>query len=283
MKTILSILENRSENSIIFVSLILILFLSVVSVLLEAAILLLPLYIIPILLVSWYGGRRAGALLSIFTAIIVNVVNLNLPHHEYSENTFLCVSASLFFSSIFVATIVTNFQKVHQQEVTAANTDVLTGILNARSFHIELANEILRSIRYKHIFSLAYIDIDSFKNINDSLGHSSGDELLITVAKTLKKSLRKTDSVARIGGDEFACLFPETEIDAVKEAYSKARKALSNEMKKNGWPVTFSVGIVTFDVMPEDLKQAIKIADELMYSIKNADKNNVEFRAWIGA
>lgn len=282
MKTILSILENRSDNSIILICLFLILFLVAVSVLLEALILLLPLYIIPILLVSWYGGRRAGAILSIFTALTVNVVNVYIPNHEYNEYTFLFFSAILLFSSIFVATIVTNFQRVHREEVTAANTDPLTGVLNARSFHIELANEILRSIRYKHVFSLAYIDIDCFKNINDTLGHSSGDELLVVVATTLKKSLRKTDSVARIGGDEFACLFPETEIDAVKEAYSKARNSLKREMKKNCWPVTFSVGIVTFDVMPEDLKQAIKIADELMYSIKNADKNNVEFKVWAG-
>ena len=133
------------------------------------------------------------------------------------------------------------------------------------------------------MFSLAYIDIDNFKRVNDTLGHSRGDELLITVAKTLKRSLRKTDLVARIGGDEFACLFPETEINAAKEAYTKAKESLSNEMSKNSWPVTFSVGVVTFDKTPEDLKKAIKIADELMYSIKNAEKNNVEYRVWSGA
>lgn len=283
MKTTLSVLENRSENTIILMSLILILILSGACFVFQATIILLPLYIIPILLVSWYGGSKTGILLSIFSVITANALNLYLPYFEYSKHTFLYASIALFVCSIFVATIVTNFRKVHQQEITAANTDVLTGALNARSFHIELANEILRSIRYKHVFSLVYIDIDNFKRINDTLGHSLGDELLIAVVKTLKRSLRKTDLVARIGGDEFACLLPETEIEAAKEAYSKARESLGKEMHKNSWPVTFSVGVVAFDKTPEDLKQAIRITDELMYSIKNAEKNNVEYSVWSGA
>jgi len=283
MKTILSVLENRSENTVILICLNLILVFLIAGALFKLTAAVLPLFIIPILLVSWYGGSKAGVLLSVFTVFLIGSVGGYFNSFDFSGYTFIYLNISLFITCVFVATIVTDFQKVHQQEITAANTDMLTGVLNSRSFNLELANEILRSIRYKHVFSLAYIDIDNFKTVNDTLGHSSGDALLIEVANTLKASLRKTDSVARIGGDEFACLFPETDFDEVKEAYSKAKNLLSEKMEKNKWPVTFSVGIVTFDSMPDDLKQAIKIADDLMYSIKNKDKNNVAYRLWTGA
>lgn len=165
-------------------------------------------------------------------------------------------------------------------ESTAADTDKLTNILNSRGFYAELANELLRSVRYEHLFSLAYIDIDNFKSVNDSQGHAEGDKLLIEVAQCLKDSVRATDIVARLGGDEFACLFPETGQDASKAAFAKASEELQRRMSSYDWPVSFSVGLVTFETMPTDIKEAMKIADELMYSVKNADKNNISYRVW---
>lgn len=164
----------------------------------------------------------------------------------------------------------------------AADTDKLTDILNSRGFYTELTNELLRSVRYRHPFSLAYIDVDNFKSINDSKGHAEGDKLLIEVAQCLKVSLRITDSVARLGGDEFACLFPETGQKASKSAFAKASKALDRRMKCYHWPVSFSVGLVTFERIPTDIKEAMRIADDLMYTVKNADKNNISYQVWHG-
>ncbi|WDE04271.1 GGDEF domain-containing protein [Thalassomonas viridans] len=163
-----------------------------------------------------------------------------------------------------------------------ASTDNLTGLSNSRSFYLDLGNEILRSIRYKHVFSLSYIDIDNFKSINDSIGHLKGDELLISVARCLISSLRKTDIIARLGGDEFAVIFPETSQEEVKSAFAKASEELKYRMRKNKWQVSFSVGIVTFETLPMDIKEAMKIADELMYSVKNNKKNDVAFKVWQG-
>lgn len=151
---------------------------------------------------------------------------------------------------------------------------------NPRGFYAELANELLRPIRYHRVFSLAYIDIDDFKCINDTLGHATGDKVLVAVAECLRSSLRATDAVARLGGDEFACLMPETETEAALETFSKVRAKLSRRMKLQGWPLTFSIGMVTFERPPEDIKAAIAIADELMYGVKKGEKDNVAYRVW---
>ncbi len=273
-------LDDRSENSMLVLSVTMVFLLASISVFFDNPTAFFPLFLIPVLLVSWYGGSKAGILLSIFTVCLVLVANFYIMPKYGDTYPLIYSHVSLFASSILVAVLVTNFQKVHKVEVIAAGTDELTGAANVRVFHIELANEILRSVRYKHVFTLACLDIDNFKYINDTYGHAIGDDLLIQVVKSLKASLRKTDVIARIGGDEFACLFPETSLEEAKTAFSKASDLLRIEMEKKKWPVTFSVGVVTFKTLPDDLKQAMKVADDLMYTVKNSDKNNVAYSIW---
>jgi diguanylate cyclase (GGDEF)-like protein len=104
----------------------------------------------------------------------------------------------------------------------------------------------------------------------------------VEVAKYLKSALRATDSVARLGGDEFACLLPETEPEAVKKVFTKVRDMFSKSMKWFDEPVSFSAGVVTFETPPDDIKEAIKIADDLMYNVKIGKKNNIAYRIWRG-
>lgn len=282
MKTLLSALENRSENAILVLSILVSVLLIILSVVFNSVQIFSSFFILPVLLVSWYGGDKAGILLSVFSVFLILLIDTLIISPTGLTSTLLYSNISLLITCVLLSVLVTNFRKVHRVEVVAAGTDYLTGAYNIRAFQLELANEILRSIRYKHVFTLAYIDIDDFKNINDTLGHAAGDELLVSVVKCLKKSLRKTDIIARLGGDEFSCLFPETGLDDAKNAFIKASQLLRASMKNKNWPVTFSVGIVTFENMPEDMKQAMKIADELMYSVKNKDKNNVAYEVWKG-
>jgi diguanylate cyclase (GGDEF)-like protein len=169
---------------------------------------------------------------------------------------------------------------VYGFEAEAADTDTLTGVHSLRSFYAEIANEILRSRRYEHRFSLAYIDVDDFKKINDTLGHHEGDRLLIELANCLTTSLRATDTVARIGGDEFVCLMPETEETQAKSAILNVESSLKKRMSKKNWNVSFSIGLVTFDTLPEDVHEALKVADELMYSVKKSKKNAIAYKVW---
>jgi diguanylate cyclase (GGDEF)-like protein len=161
-------------------------------------------------------------------------------------------------------------------ERTYARIDYLTGITNSRAFKEMAKNEINRCARFGRPLTIAYIDIDNFKQVNDTLGHSHGDDLLQLVAKTIRDNTRSMDVVSRVGGDEFAILFPETNDENAKTAVNKLRNKLLYVIKNNNWPETFSFGVVRC-YQPCDLDELIKKADNLMYSVKGSGKNRVEF------
>lgn len=181
---------------------------------------------------------------------------------------------------IALAILVTDFRHAHRVESIAADTDSLTNINNSRGFYADLAAELLRSSRYNHRFSLAFFDIDDFKQVNDLRGHAEGDRLLIEVADCLRNTLRSSDVVGRLGGDEFACLFPETDQKMAREAVDKLREQLKFRMAVNDWRVGFSFGLVTFERLPENIKEALKAADDLMYMVKNQGKDGVAQKVW---
>lgn len=282
MKTMLSILDVCSTSFVIIVCYLVAVFIAIAGFYFNGFELFEPLFLLPILVLSWYGSRITGILLAIFIVSITLFINVMAVDSFIFSLEFSFYVSLRLITYILAAVLIINFRDVHNEEFIMASTDNLTGLSNSRSFYLDLANEILRSIRYKHVFSLSYIDIDNFKNINDSIGHLKGDELLISVARCLVSSLRKTDIIARLGGDEFAVIFPETSQAEVKSAFAKASEELKNKMRNNKWQVSFSVGIVTFETLPMDIKEAMKIADELMYSVKNNKKNDVAFKVWQG-
>jgi len=164
-----------------------------------------------------------------------------------------------------------------QRERIFARTDFLTEVLNARSFHELAQMEINRSIRYKRPFTIAFIDIDNFKTINDKFGHLMGDTVLRTIATNIKSHLRKTDIVARVGGDEFVLLLPETDEQTSPIAISNIQRALLKEMNEKGWSVTFSIGVLTLTAPQLSVDEMLGRADQLMYIVKNGGKNNIHY------
>lgn len=172
---------------------------------------------------------------------------------------------------------------LRQREDTAerlAMTDHLTGLANSRRFASRLDEEIARTQRSGRPFTLAYADLDNFKTVNDREGHAAGDRALVVVADTLVAALRRTDLVARLGGDEFAVLLPEADGDAARHALDTVRDGVLAAMQTNGWPITLSIGAVTFASTPASADEAIGVADELMYRVKAHGKNHIELSTW---
>ena len=156
----------------------------------------------------------------------------------------------------------------------------MTGAANRRAFFESAQIEIDRTHRYKHPFTLAYIDIDDFKQINDTLGHEAGDRVLRLYGSTLVKNIRSTDVLARIGGDEFVLLLSETGYDQAHTVIEKVNDLLLERMAKAKLPATHSIGVVTFLRPPSSVDDLLKKADGVMYTVKREGKKTIKHIIW---
>ncbi|MEW6602045.1 MAG: sensor domain-containing diguanylate cyclase [Nitrospirota bacterium] len=158
-------------------------------------------------------------------------------------------------------------------------TDHLTGIYNRRYLNRRLSEEITRYNRYKHPFSFMMLDLDKFKEYNDTFGHIAGDNLLKNLAHVMEKSLRTIDIAARFGGDEFVTIFPQTpKIDAIqisnrlKEKIDKSLSEHNIEM-----PLSISVGLATFPDDASSIMELIEKTDQALYLAKKGGGNRVVY------
>lgn len=237
-------------------------------------------YLIPITLVSWRTDRRLGLVLSLFSALVWFISDLmarnsNLQPIIYFWNTL--IRFSFFF---IVVLLLSTLKSTLEHEKELSRTDYLTGAFNSRVFYGLLQMEINRSQRYKNIFTIAYIDLDNFKAVNDKFGHATGDQLLRFVVNQVRKNLRNTDVVARLGGDEFALLLPETKQGSAQLVLSKLQGDILAGMQQNNWPVTLSIGVLTCIDAPQSTDEAIRIVDDLMYSVKGGIKNGIKYATY---
>lgn len=280
MATIFGILEAQSHATIRQLSIVMVFLLGVAQYLVGARIDVSPFFVLPVLINSWYGNSRTGffvAFLSVLTLFVARAAGSSATLTSFYS---LLTVLPHFLAYLIFTMLVINFRNTLRIQVNVAETDGLTGIHNARSFRMAVTSELARSRRYSHVFSLAYIDVDDFKSINDLSGHAAGDRLLIEVAKCLVSSLRESDVVARLGGDEYACLLPETSQDEARKAFVKTIFQLKQCAKRNQWPVSFSIGVITFAELPADADQAIGLADRLMYSVKRHHKDDIFYQVF---
>jgi len=236
-------------------------------------------YSLPISLIAWFVGRRWAISLSAVSAATWLCADV-MGGHQYSHSVIALWNGAMRMGYFAIITYtLAALKEALDREKKLARTDSLTGIANAKCFY-ELANsEIYRSYRYDRPVTLAYLDLDDFKKVNDSFGHSEGDKLLCLVAMTIRKNLRFSDIVARLGGDEFAVLLPETGFEQGKTVMEGLRKTLLEAVRTHnqGSPVTLSIGAITCEGCQFTVDELIKRADALMYSAKSQGKNAVEY------
>lgn len=156
--------------------------------------------------------------------------------------------------------------------------DSLTGLLNHTNFKERLRAEVARSKRLNKLLSVALIDIDHFKRVNDTYGHPAGDRVIKNLARLLKQRLRGADIIGRYGGEEFALALPETPIEAALTVMDAARESFANIEQHFGhatFRCSFSVGVAQFPMLL-DAESLIQAADEALYSAKDAGRNQVK-------
>jgi diguanylate cyclase (GGDEF)-like protein len=237
-------------------------------------------YLIPISLLTWLIGRPLGIAASLASAVVWLIADFTAGSSYshpvvYAWNTLIRLS---FF--VIVTLLLSALRRSLEMERESAHTDYLTGAVNSRLFFDLLQMEIDRFKRYEHPFSLAYIDLDNFKTLNDRFGHITGDQVLCTVVSHAKRHLRKTDVVARLGGDEFALLLPETNQESAQVAISKLQSGLLEEMQQGHWPITLSIGVLTCMAAPPAKDELVKMADDLMYAAKRDGKNAIRYSTY---
>ncbi|HEY0323282.1 MAG TPA: diguanylate cyclase [Pyrinomonadaceae bacterium] len=157
----------------------------------------------------------------------------------------------------------------------AAFTDHLTGLANRRRFERQLEREITRTLRYTRPFCLLLLDIDNFKQVNDSHGHEAGDEAIRRIAVILQAGTRGIDTAARIGGEEFAVLLTETELSGGLEVAERLRLAIKAEEIPPVGHVTASFGVAEFPLCASTGRELLAIADSAMYEAKHRGRDLV--------
>lgn len=196
----------------------------------------------------------------------------------FAQGLVILVTAAVvgFFSSQMRDSIAAlNNQASQMAEL--AHTDPLTGLANRRWLMDLLTSEFSRARRYRRPLSLLYLDLDGFKEINDRFGHMFGDEVLTGSARSMRAVLRATDLLARIGGDEFAVLLPETNIEGAHNVTTKLRKSLAAYSQQLGPavpPLTFCAGIAQLREADTTIDDILARADEAQYLAKGTGKGH---------
>lgn len=237
-------------------------------------------YVLPLAMVTWYAGLGLGVATAVISAGIWVTADL-ASGYSYSHPLIVAWNVIIrlaFF--VIVAYLLAALHKAMRRLAESSRVDNLTGAASTSFFYATLDKELDRLGRYGRPLTLAYLDLDGFKSVNDGFGHLEGDKALRVVAECARSRLRKTDLVARLGGDEFAFLCPETDEAAARAAINEVVQRLGEEMRLGGWPVTFSVGVVTCHAVPGSSEGLVRMADDLMYSVKLGAKDGVNYASF---
>ncbi len=229
-------------------------------------------YVIPVVLVTWYTKLKEGIFFSILSSLMWLAAEVISRNHQLPM-PILFWNSGVRLGFFIIITLVLHYFKSEREN---ARLDFLTKIPNRRQFEEVLQMEAQRGERYGHPLTLIYMDIDNFKVVNDSLGHHEGDRLLVAASSVIKRSIRSTDFVSRLGGDEFSLIMIETNEQQARSIVNKLNDDLLHAMEKRSWPVTFSFGIVSFYRYPKTVREMIRMADASMYNAKRGGKNIIK-------
>lgn len=228
-------------------------------------------YLLPVSMVSWHEGRRWGAGVAGLAAGLGLAADLLWQGH-YASALVPWWNAGSRLAVFFVLVLILGALRGGlERQRHLALTDPLTGIMNRRAFYAAGEREIQRCRRYDRVLSAVFLDLDNFKRINDARGHHEGDTLLVAIAQTLGRTVRASDLLARVGGDEFAVLLAEAGPGDAEIFIERAVQDLTETMDRNDWPVTISAGVVTFLAPPGGMDEVVQLADEAMYRAKKRD------------
>ncbi|WP_166253473.1 GGDEF domain-containing protein [Marinobacter salicampi] len=235
------------------------------------------LYLGPIALAAWYSGRLAGSAVAVLCCISWFLADL-ADGTQYSHPAIPYWNSLIRLGFFYItAVLLSKLRSSLRDRERLARTDSLTGLYVRREFDSRLKHDLAMAHRSGSALTLAYVDVDDFKAVNDIHGHAGGDQVLRTIGRILGGSVREADTAARVGGDEFALILPSTDGPGARQAISTLTQELQDALRANDFEVTCSIGVVTLLDPAISPEQAIAAADELMYQVKLQGKGAVAF------
>jgi diguanylate cyclase (GGDEF)-like protein len=234
-------------------------------------------YLAPVALAAWYAGRPAGVSIALLSCISWYLADTAAGDH-YSHPA-IPVWNSLVRLGFFLvsALLLSALRNTLNNERRLARTDALTGLCSRRAFMDRLEHDLALAQRHRSAVTLAYLDLDDFKRVNDTRGHSTGDQVLQNTARVLQRMLRHVDTAARLGGDEFALILPDTDPAGTRQVIANLTQQLQECFTAMGTTVTCSIGVVTFRDAAITVADAVAAADALMYEVKRQGKGAVAY------
>ncbi|HXY69457.1 MAG TPA: GGDEF domain-containing protein [Gemmatimonadales bacterium] len=233
-------------------------------------------YLIPVFLATWNVGRTPGMILAVASAALS--VGGDVAYGAHYRSWIIPWTMALLWAVLFVVfvLVLTELKRALEREQELARLDALTTVNNRRHFEELAAQELARAKRGGRPLTVAYVDLDNFKQVNDRLGHGAGDVLLQAVAATMQHRLRITDALGRMGGDEFAICLPETGVAAARTVLDDLRHQVLAALPENCRFVTISIGAVTFIKPPMTVVELLHRADQVLYAAKRDGKDQLK-------
>ena len=270
-------LNQARPITIVLLSLALIALIGLADYALGSEISLTLFYLLPIGLLAWYLGGRWGAAGALLAAAVWLGANLASGLKFSAPAIYVWNSLMRVAINLVVAYLFSELRRALRLEQHLARTDDMTGALNSRAFQEIMQVEIARANRYNRPLTLAYVDLDNFKQVNDRFGHEAGNAVLKETAKQCGIHIRLTDLAGRYGGDEFVVVLVGTGEEGARVVVEKVRAAVEQAGKGMGYPdglVTASIGVAEYrpDKKDEDVLVA---ADRALYRAKAAGRNQV--------
>jgi diguanylate cyclase (GGDEF)-like protein len=236
-------------------------------------------YLLPVSFAGALISRRAGVIFSVLSAVLWGYIDVAIGRAFSAAWIPYWNSAVRLAFFLLVNELIQRLLQAHVKQRALAREDPITGIANARVFAEHAQWAIALSRRSGRPFTLAYIDLDHFKQVNDKFGHSEGDRLLRTIALIMEHGARSSDFVARLGGDEFGILMPDTDAEQARALLERIAASVADRAGAH-WGVGATFGAVTFTRPPESVDRALQEADALMYRGKANGRNLILQTSW---
>ncbi len=280
MKRGFAVLDQLPRSTILALSLSLVLGTGLIEGRIAPGLSCLVFYLLPITLTTWFMGLRPGLAIALLSSVVTAAAQILLqPNVQMPQ---ILSSGWNAVALLAVGGIVADL--LHRVKVTDAigqelsRIDAATGAINRRFFLELLEAEFNRAERYKFALTLAYIDLTNFNQLNEQLGHQAGDELLYQFIEQLSQALRANDVVARLDGNEFALLLPQTNDIQAQQVFTRLHPQMKEVLETESLHLEYSIGVATFLEMPDTFEELTAETEKLLKTIKTSGKNRLEYQ-----